>query len=155
MRALLLAGVLLASPATAAAHEFVIYFPFDSTTPLTDPARTIAESSCMARTSDAPEVVVIAHADAAGPADYNLVLSERRGRAVADLMAAAGLDRRAIRSDARGETQPAVFGPDGKAEQLNRRASIAVQGDLGRRPLPPECEAVMRDLHRRLGLHGR
>jgi outer membrane protein OmpA-like peptidoglycan-associated protein len=151
---MLLAGALIGGwwPTAAAAHEFLVYFRFDTTTPLTDPSRTITEASCMARTSAAPEVVVAAHADRAGPADYNLALSERRGRAVADMLAATGLDRRAIRIDARGESQPAVFGPDGVAEPLNRRATIEVQGDLGARPLPPECEAVMRDMHRRLGL---
>ena len=154
MRAMLLAGALIGGwwPSGAAAHEFRVYFRFDATAPLTDPSRTIAEASCMARTAAAPEVVVIAHADATGPADYNLALSERRGRAVADMLAATGLDRSAIRVDARGETQPAVFAQDPRADQLNRRASLDVRGDLGARPLPPDCEAVMRDMHRRLGL---
>ena len=72
-------------------------------------------------------VAVVGHADTSGSAAYNVRLSERRSKAVADALVAAGVQQTALSVDWRGESQPAVPTPDGTKEPLNRRTTINVQ----------------------------
>lgn len=75
---------------------------------------------------DHPEVRVYVdgHTDTAGPAAYNMRLSERRAQAVADALAARGVARERMEVRAFGETQLAVPTPDNTPEAKNRRVEI-------------------------------
>ena len=69
---------------------------------------------------------MVGHADTSGSAAYNVRLSERRARSVADALVGLGVNPGIVTADWRGETEPAVQTGDGVREPLNRRASINV-----------------------------
>ena len=70
------------------------------------------------------QVFVDGHTDTMGPAAYNRKLSERRARAVADYLAARGVDPARMTVRAFGETKLAVPTPDETPEPRNRRVEI-------------------------------
>jgi len=108
------------------AREFIVYFPFDQAT-LTPEARTVVqEAATYAASGGAAQVQVVGHADTSGSAAYNIRLSERRARAVADAMVGLGADPALITADWRGEANPAVPTGDGVREPLNRRATVNI-----------------------------
>jgi outer membrane protein OmpA-like peptidoglycan-associated protein len=108
------------------AREFIVYFPFDQST-LTPEAQTVVqEAATYAGSGAATRVQVVGHADTSGSAAYNIRLSERRARAVADSMVALGVNPSLITADWRGEAAPAVATGDGVKEPLNRRATVSV-----------------------------
>jgi outer membrane protein OmpA-like peptidoglycan-associated protein len=57
---------------------------------------------------------------------YNLKLSERRAKTVADAMAGLGVDASKMAVDWKGKSQPAVATGDGVKEPLNRRATVDI-----------------------------
>jgi outer membrane protein OmpA-like peptidoglycan-associated protein len=114
------------APAPFEAREFIVYFPFDQST-LTPEAQTVVqEAATYAGSGAATRVQVVGHADTSGSAAYNIRLSERRARAVADSMVALGVNPSLITADWRGEAAPAVATGDGVKEPLNRRATVSV-----------------------------
>ena len=68
---------------------------------------------------------VSGHADSSGGDAYNLALSERRARNVADLLVGKGVAADSLVVQSFGETRPAVQTGDGVREPLNRRVEIA------------------------------
>ena len=68
--------------------------------------------------------VVVGHADTAGSEAANLELARGRAEAVADALVREGVERSRIELQWKGEADPAVAGPDGTPEALNRRALI-------------------------------
>ena len=144
MRSLALTAALWAAVWPAAAHEFLVYFRFGTADFHVYPEGrpdwpnlVIKDAACCAASPAATWVKVHAHADTAGPEDYNIELSRRRGERVADLLARAGVDRSKISVEAFGESRPAVATGDGVAEPLNRRATI----DMGFTAGPsPRCD---------------
>lgn len=75
----------------------------------------------------ARSIEVTGYSDAAGPADYNEGLSQRRAEAVAAELAAQGLLRKFIVVNWHGENQLPVPTKDGVPEPENRRVSIAIK----------------------------
>lgn len=76
---------------------------------------------------DADHIVIRAHTDSVGTEEDNLVLSERRGRAVLDALVVAGIPAAVLDIDAVGESEPRAneHGPDpDQARALNRRVEI-------------------------------
>jgi OOP family OmpA-OmpF porin len=105
--------------------EHRIYFSHGRADLPTD-ARTrmvLESAACLLKLKPA-RVAIIAHADTSGAAEFNLMLSRRRARAVAEALQARGVDPYSITVEARGELAPAVGTGDGVAEQLNRRVVI-------------------------------
>jgi outer membrane protein OmpA-like peptidoglycan-associated protein len=86
----------------------------------------VQEAASYAQQGNATRVSVVGHADTSGSAAYNVRLSERRARAVADAMVGLGVNPGIITADWRGESQPAVATGDGVKEPLNRRATIDI-----------------------------
>ncbi|NEX92464.1 OmpA family protein, partial [Caulobacter sp. 17J65-9] len=108
------------------ARDFVVYFPFDQYV-LTPEAQTvIQEAANYASHGNATRVVVVGHADTSGSAAYNIRLSERRAKAVADSLVGMGVNGSVLSVDWKGESEPAVATGDGVKEPLNRRASINI-----------------------------
>jgi len=66
------------------------------------------------------------HTDSYGTEEYNMGLSVRRARAVADYLVAGGIDRSRLRVEGYGETQPVASNDteDGRAQ--NRRVELSV-----------------------------
>ncbi len=71
-------------------------------------------------------VVVVGHTDTSGSNAYNMRLSERRAKAVADGLVSAGVAQTGLQVDWKGESDLAVATPDGVKEPLNRRATINI-----------------------------
>jgi outer membrane protein OmpA-like peptidoglycan-associated protein len=72
-------------------------------------------------------VTIMGHADRSGGDDYNMDLSERRAKAIAAALVAAGIPESAINTMGYGETEPAVQTEDGVAMRQNRRAAVDAQ----------------------------
>lgn len=113
-------------PVMAAAE---VHFPFDKAT-ITDQAHAVLNG--VADTIGAwegpdPDVMVIGHADRAGPMAYNRDLSAHRAAAVVEQLDLRGIDGATVEDinmEARGETDPAVPTGDGVRERANRRVVI-------------------------------
>jgi OOP family OmpA-OmpF porin len=73
-----------------------------------------------------PPPLVVGHADTSGSAAYNVGLSNRRSRTVADALVAQGVNGGVISLDGKGETALARATADGVREPLNRRATIGI-----------------------------
>jgi outer membrane protein OmpA-like peptidoglycan-associated protein len=94
---------------------------------LTPEAQTVVqEAANYASGGNATRVVVVGHADTSGSAAYNVRLSERRAKAVADALVGLGLGADKLQVDWKGETMPAVATGDGVKEPLNRRSTIDI-----------------------------
>jgi outer membrane protein OmpA-like peptidoglycan-associated protein len=70
--------------------------------------------------------VVIGYTDSSGSTRYNVRLSERRAKAVADALVGLGVPAGSLQVDWRGESELAVQTGDGVKEPLNRRATITI-----------------------------
>lgn len=117
-----------APPAPAAAPEpFIVFFEFDSAVLTAEGASVLDDAVAAAGDAGAVEFAVTGHADRSGSEDYNDRLSLRRANAVADALAARGIDPAKVSVGGRGESQPAVPTPDGVQEQANRRVVIVIQ----------------------------
>ena len=94
---------------------------------LTPEAQTVVmEAAGYATSGNATSVTVVGHADRSGSVPYNLRLSERRAKTVADALVGLGVQQGTLKVDWKGESQPAVPTPDGVKEPLNRRATIDI-----------------------------
>ena len=86
----------------------------------------VSAAADYAKTGNAARVVVIGHTDTSGSAAYNIRLSERRAKTVADALAGLGVDGSKLAVDWKGEAEPAVATGDGVKEPLNRRSTIDI-----------------------------
>ncbi|MBI1405385.1 MAG: OmpA family protein, partial [Caulobacter sp.] len=107
-------------------REFIVYFPFDQSI-LTPEAQTVvSEAAQYAQAGNATQIVVVGHADTSGSAKYNVGLSQRRSKAVADALVGMGVNSSTLAVDWKGESEPAVATGDGVKEPLNRRSTISI-----------------------------
>jgi len=78
-------------------------------------------------------ILVEGHSDAMGDAAYNLDLSFRRARGVANALRQAGIDPERLASQGLGETRPSAPNkhPDGRdnpeGRRLNRRVEVVIE----------------------------
>ena len=104
----------------------MVYFPFDQYA-LTPEAQTVVQQAAQyANDGHATRIVVVGHTDTSGGAKYNLRLSERRAKAVADALVGLNVPAAALAVDWKGKTDLAVQTPDGVKEPLNRRSTISI-----------------------------
>ncbi len=80
----------------------------------------------IAEAGDSATVVIEGHTCQEGAPLYNLALSERRAKTVADLFVAAGIDRTAIKVVGRGQECPAASGRTREDRAPNRRVEVRV-----------------------------
>ena len=107
-------------------REFIVYFPFDQSILTADAQAVVSEAAQYAQAGGATRVVVVGHADTSGSAKYNVGLSQRRSKAVADALVGLGVDGSKLAVDWKGESEPAVATGDGVKEPLNRRSTISI-----------------------------
>ncbi|EGF90962.1 ompA family protein [Asticcacaulis biprosthecium C19] len=107
-------------------RTFIVYFEFDKSDLTADAQAVVSAAADYAKTGGAARVVVVGHADTSGSAAYNIRLSERRAKTVADALAGLGVDGSKLAVDWKGESQPAVATGDGVKEPLNRRSTIDI-----------------------------
>ena len=128
-----------ASESFARSSPILVYFQHDSDE--LDP-RALAVLGCAADAMAETSLIVSAHADRSGPADYNLRFSRRRAMAVRAELIRLGFRPEHVTTRAFGETRLAVETPDGVSEPFNRYAWIYVDGYVGpRSDRPPRCRA--------------
>ena len=87
---------------------------------------TIAEIAKLLNAEPKRRLIVVGHTDSSGSPAYNVRLSERRAKAVADSLVAQGVGAGSLQVDWKGETQLAVPTGDGVKEPLNRRSTIDI-----------------------------
>ena len=103
----------------------VIYYEFDrGQSPETQ--ATINRILDRADFCDVDNFLVVGHTDTSGSAAYNLALSRRRAADARRELIRQGVPENIIRSEGRGESQPAVATGDGVREQLNRRTEVVM-----------------------------
>jgi len=103
----------------------VVYFPFDPST-LTADAQAVVQQAAQAAQQTPVSISVVGHTDTSGSVPYNLRLSERRAKAVADALVGLGVTQSRLNVSWVGKTDLAVPTPDGVKEPLNRRATITL-----------------------------
>ncbi|HKT54758.1 MAG TPA: OmpA family protein, partial [Caulobacteraceae bacterium] len=103
-----------------------VYFPFDQYILTPEAQQVVTEAANYANAGHATRVVVVGHTDTSGSDAYNMRLSERRAKAVADALVGAGVAQTALAVDWKGETDLAVQTADGVKEPLNRRSTIDI-----------------------------
>ena len=72
------------------------------------------------------DILVEGHADATGPADYNLKLSRQRADAVASFLETQGVKTSRVDEKGYGESQPVADNATEAGRQKNRRVDIAI-----------------------------
>jgi len=102
----------------------LVYFDFDRAELTAEAETTLNDIIADIQDRELGGITVAGHADTAGPADYNMQLSERRANNVAAELTRAGIPATIITTEAFGETQLAVETPDNTPAQPNRRATI-------------------------------
>ena len=101
-----------------------VYFKTDAATIAPkDRARLERMGECLGMA----RVRIVGHADPRHTDEYNLELSERRARAVADALAAGGASSSRITVVAAGKTRPTAKGASRQALQRSRRVDIQVR----------------------------
>ena len=110
----------------AEAKEFIVYFPFDQFALTTEAQQVVQQAADYAKMGNATKILVVGHTDTSGSARYNLRLSERRAKAVADSLVGQGVNQSVLSVDWKGKTDLAVQTGDGVKEPLNRRATINI-----------------------------
>jgi outer membrane protein OmpA-like peptidoglycan-associated protein len=105
---------------------FVVYFAFDKDILTADAQKVVQQAADYARTGRPTKVEVVGYTDTAGSAQYNLLLSERRAKAVAKALTVAGVPTSVLQVGWKGENDLAVRTGDGVKQPLNRRATIGI-----------------------------
>ena len=105
----------------------IVLFDFDSADLKADAHGQLGEIVQALKQQPGLEVEVVGHASAEGPESYNLALSQRRGQAVSDHLAASGVAASRIGTKWRGESEPAFPNTTDEFRALNRRAEVTVR----------------------------
>ena len=136
-----------ADPAVATSQmvepgRYRVFFEFDSAALTADAESVIAQAAEEFQRTGAAQLELTGHADRAGSADYNLMLSDRRIESVRDQLVSLGVPAGQIVTLAEGEMQPLVPTADGVREALNRRVEIMVPQPLPATVAEPVTEPV-------------
>ena len=128
LAALLLSGAANAQPASPPANgpaPLVLYFASGSAV-VRSQDEAVLDRASRAFNEGHPIVMTISGgSDAVGPAEANLLLSQRRATAVVRSLVARGIPVDRFQVLAKGVTDPAVSAPAGSPEERNRRVEIA------------------------------
>lgn len=104
--------------------DYEVHFAFDSAKIEPAAGKVLDTVSREIKRYQPHEVTVAGHADKAGPADYNMQLSERRAQAVSEALTQRGVTNRILDKEAYGESHPAVKTKDGVPLEENRRVVV-------------------------------
>lgn len=77
------------------------------------------------------DVEVVGHTDSVGSEVYNLGLSERRGRSVADYLVARGVEPARLVVEAMGESEPIASNATAEGRAANRRVELIIHPRAG------------------------
>ncbi len=107
---------------------FVVYFEWDRSDLTAANRDTINAAVARAKAGGCSITLtaVEGHTDSSGKPAYNDKLSQRRADVVKTALLGAGVADTAIKTAAKGESEPAEPRPDGTREPLNRRAEVQI-----------------------------
>jgi outer membrane protein OmpA-like peptidoglycan-associated protein len=107
---------------------FVVYFEWDRSDLTAANRDTINAAVARAKAGGCSITLtaVEGHTDSSGKPAYNDKLSQRRADVVKTALLGAGVADAAIKTAAKGESEPAEPRPDGTREPLNRRAEVQI-----------------------------
>lgn len=103
-----------------------VYYAFDSAKPLAYSTSAASYVANFLKKNPGVSVEIKGYADEIGPEDYNMKLSERRAKAVYDIIVASGVDASRLSYKGYGE-DTSVDKSSADARQLARRASFEVK----------------------------
>jgi outer membrane protein OmpA-like peptidoglycan-associated protein len=106
---------------------FLLYFQRQSTEPTAESLKLLPDVLAAIKSHESTDISVVGHTDSTGTADYNLGLSLRRARKIADILVSKGVDRAIIEIDYFGKAKPLIGKPEGVPELRNRRVEITVR----------------------------
>ena len=89
-----------------------IYFAFDDSSIQTSERDRLDTNEKCIEQNKSKQVYLVGHTDTSGTEEYNIALSERRARAVADYLARLGADPARLHVVPKGETEPTGLGDD-------------------------------------------
>jgi len=115
----------VAAPPKPEVERFTVYFPFDKSDLTPAAVGVIARAA-----KEAPikaEEIIVGYTDASGTVEYNLALSARRAKSVAEALVSHGIDPASLDVSWKGKADLAVPTPEGVKEPLNRRATITIE----------------------------
>ncbi|MCK5793808.1 MAG: OmpA family protein [Anaerolineales bacterium] len=109
-----------------------VFFGFDSSTLSEEAKAALDETAMLMKKFPTLQLEVFGHTDAIGSYEYNLGLSQRRAKAVADYLAASGVDAGRLDVSGKSESEHIALNrtkdnrdaPEGR--QLNRRVNFNV-----------------------------
>ncbi len=112
-------------PPEPPARTYLVFFDFDETVIRPDSASILERVIAAIGELGSSSVNLTGFTDTAGPADYNMGLSDRRADSVRDYLQGMEVPA-ALNTSGRGEEDLRVPTPDGVAEQENRRVEIHI-----------------------------
>jgi len=124
-----------AAPAPREIDLTPVYFNFDNFLLTVDGEAQLKKIGRLMKDFPAVRVRLIGHADAKGPADYNLVLSQKRARTALQYLINLGIEESRLSSTGLGEKNFVAINsnPDGTdnpdGRQLNRRVEYEITGN--------------------------
>ncbi len=119
------------------ARNFILYFGFDDATLNNATRATLRDAATFAATLAEPAIIVAAYTDAAGDAEYNYLLAERRANAVMAGLDAFGVRYSRIDMSLFGERSPWAVTLDGVEEASNRRVELFIEEPIDEVQLLP------------------
>ncbi|MGE0546483.1 MAG: OmpA family protein [Kofleriaceae bacterium] len=100
------------NPGDVSCAMSTVYFGFDdSTIQASERDRLESNASCLEKTKG-KTILVVGNTDTSGTEEYNIALSERRARSVADFMSRLGSDPARMQVVPKGETESTGLGDD-------------------------------------------
>lgn len=103
-----------------------ILFDFDSADLRPDAERALNDVAQVIKAYQKRPVRVEGHTDSIASDDYNLTLSERRAKSVADWLAAHGIERNRLAAKGYGESKPVAENDTAAGRQKNRRVEVVI-----------------------------
>ena len=106
---------------------FLLYFQSQSSEPTAKSLNLLPDVLKAIKFHESTDISIVGHTDSTGPANYNLDLSLRRARKIADILVSKGVDRAIIEIDYFGKGKPLIEKPEGVPEPRNRRVEITIR----------------------------
>lgn len=106
--------------------SYVVYFGYDQYILTLQAQRELSRVADDIMARPTKRVVIVGHTDTAGSAKFNIGMSERMAKSVADALVSQGVSQNLLSVDWKGETDLAVQTADGVDEIRNRRVTIQI-----------------------------
>jgi len=114
--------------ASAAAGLRDVFFGYDSWTISDDQRQALNRDADWMKSNSSAMVKVEGHCDERGTTAYNLVLGEKRAKAVRDFLVSQGVSTDAVTTKGFGESNPVATNATAAGRQQNRRVELVVSG---------------------------